>query len=133
MVECSEYTLKRLALSNLCTILENTKSFKYFIEWNSKRTSINATQMLISLYGQEDARFGVVVEEGIIRNTERPLFPRVSYLKQKYGSDPAADADLAKNQVTYQEPADTEQEQERAETPSKSKASRILRQALEHA
>jgi hypothetical protein len=47
LVECSEYTLKRLALSNLCTILENTKSFKYFIEWNSKRTSVNATQMLI--------------------------------------------------------------------------------------
>lgn len=101
LVECSEYTLKRLALSNLCTVLENTKSFKYFIEWNSKRTSVNATQMLISLYSGEDARFGVVVDEGIIRNTERPLFPRVSYLKQKYGCDPLADADLAKNQVTY--------------------------------
>jgi len=50
LVENSEYTIKRLALSNLCTILESTKSFKYFVEWNSKKTSINATQMLISLY-----------------------------------------------------------------------------------
>lgn len=88
LVENSEYTIKRLALSNLCTILESTKSFKYFVEWNSKKTSINATQMLITLYAQEDQRFGVVVEEGIIRNTERPLFPLVSYLKQKYGFDP---------------------------------------------
>lgn len=91
LVECSEYTIKRLALSNLCTILESTKSFKYFVEWNSKNTSINATQMLIALYAEEDSRYGCVVEEGIIRNTERPLFPLVSYLKQKYGFDPAAD------------------------------------------
>lgn len=89
LVECADYTIKRLALSNLCTILESTKSFKYFVEWNSKKTSVNATQMLISLYAQEDLRFGVVVEDGIIRNTERPLFPLVSYLKQKYGFDPS--------------------------------------------
>ena len=89
LVECAEYTIKRLALSNLCTILESTKSFKYFVEWNSKKTSVNASQMLISLYAQEDLRFGVVVQDGIIRNTERPLFPLVSYLKQKYGFDPS--------------------------------------------
>lgn len=69
LVECSEYTIKRLALSNLCTILETTKSFKYFVEWNSKRTSINASQMLIALYAKEDIRYGCVVEEGIVRNT----------------------------------------------------------------
>lgn len=94
LVECSEYTLKRLALSNLCTILESTKSFKYFVEWNSKRTSINATQMLISLYAEEDKRFGVIVNEGIIRNTERPLFPQESYLKQKYNYDPCTDSTM---------------------------------------
>lgn len=54
LVECADYTIKRLALSNLCTILESTKSFKYFVEWNSKKTSVNASQMLISLYAQED-------------------------------------------------------------------------------
>ena len=61
LVETSEYTIKRLALSNLCTILESTKSFKYFVEWNSKKTSVNATQMLIELYAKEDVRYGVVV------------------------------------------------------------------------
>lgn len=43
LVENSDYTIKRLALSNLCSILESPKSFKYFVEWNSKKTSINAT------------------------------------------------------------------------------------------
>jgi len=43
LIENCEYTIKRLALSCLCTILENTKSFQSFVEWNSKKTSINAT------------------------------------------------------------------------------------------
>lgn len=94
LIEQSEYTIKRLALSNLCTILECAKSFKYFVEWNSNRSSINATQMLIGLYAQEDLRFGVVVKDGIIKNTSRPLFPLVSYLKQKYSFDPSADSTL---------------------------------------
>jgi hypothetical protein len=53
--------------------------------------------MLIALYAQEDQRFGCVVEDGIIRNTERPLFPLVSYLKQKYGFDPQQDSQANKN------------------------------------
>jgi len=132
LVENSEYTIKRLALSNLCSILESPKSFKYFVEWNSKKTSINATQMLIALYAQEDSRFGCVVEDGIIRNTERPLFPLVSYLKQKYGFDPQQDAQANKNETQKSESMQPEDEEgeDRAETPSKSKASRILRMAL---
>jgi len=43
LIEKCEYTIKRLALSCLCTILENTKSFQSFVEWNSKKSSINAT------------------------------------------------------------------------------------------
>jgi len=43
LIENCEYTIKRLAVSCLCTILENTKSFQSFVEWNSKKTSINAT------------------------------------------------------------------------------------------
>lgn len=129
LVENSEYTLKRLALSNLCSILESTKSFKYFVEWNSKKTSINATQMLITLYAQEDQRFGVVVGDGIIRNTDRPLFPLVSYLKQKYGFDPNQETVKSDTMVSAA-PVEANEDQERAETPSKSKASRILRMAL---
>ena len=138
LVETSDYTLKRLALSSLCTILENTKSFKHFIEWNSKQSSVNATQMLISLYAKEDVRFGVLVEDGILKNNERPLFPRVSYLKQKYDSDPRMEAEYAKTHISVQEPADTDNNgegnnQNRSETPSRSKASRVLRLALDHA
>jgi hypothetical protein len=50
LIETCEESLKRLALASLCTILENNKSFQYFIEWNSSRTNINATQLLIRLY-----------------------------------------------------------------------------------
>ena len=50
LIETCEESLKRVALASLCTILENSKSFQYFIEWNSTRTSLNATQLLIKLY-----------------------------------------------------------------------------------
>jgi len=87
--------------------------------------------MLIALYAQEDQRFGCVVEDGIIRNTERPLFPLVSYLKQKYGFDPQQDSQANKNDTQKSESIQQDQDgDERAETPSKSKASRILRMAL---
>ena len=43
LIETCEESLKRVSLASLCTILENSKSFQYFIEWNSTRTSLNAT------------------------------------------------------------------------------------------
>lgn len=43
LIESCEASLKRLTLSSLCTILENNKSFQYFVEWNSSKTTINAT------------------------------------------------------------------------------------------
>jgi len=54
LIETCEESLKRLALASLCTILENNKSFQYFIEWNSSKSNLNATQLLIKLYVQED-------------------------------------------------------------------------------
>lgn len=84
LVETCDYTVKRLAVSCLCTILENAKAFSYFVEWNSNKSTCNASQLLIELYKYEDNRFGVVVSDGIITQTHRPLFPEISYLKQKY-------------------------------------------------
>ena len=81
LIETCEYTVKRLAISCLCTILENAKSFQYFVEWNSQKTSINASQLLVDLYKHEDKRFGVVLQDGTITNVNRPLFPEISYLK----------------------------------------------------
>lgn len=79
LLEESSNSLKRLILSSMCTILENGKVFKYFVEWNSSKTTINATQLLIRLYEQEDKRFGVTYKNGIVESTERPLFPNTSY------------------------------------------------------
>jgi len=87
LIETCDYTVKRLACSCLCTVLENAKAFQYFVEWNSKRTNMNASQLLIDLYKNEDKRFGVVLNDGLVQNTERPLLPCVSYLKQKFGEN----------------------------------------------
>jgi len=87
LTETCEYTLKRLTLSCLCTLLENNKSFQSFVEWNSHKSGLNATQLLIRLYEEENKRFGVKIENGILLNTIRPLFPKLSYLIQKYANE----------------------------------------------
>jgi hypothetical protein len=83
LLEDSDESLRRLILSSMCTILQNGKVFKYFVEWNSSKTTINATQLLIRLYEDEDKRFKVEYNSGIIKTTERPLFPQTSYMLRK--------------------------------------------------
>ena len=92
LIEGCEYTLKRLSLSCLCTVLENPKSFQYFVEWNSHRSSMNATQLLIKLYQEENARYGVRFEKGILQDVERPLLPKLSYLIAKYANEEEVEA-----------------------------------------
>lgn len=36
---------------------------------------VNATQLLIRLYTEEDERFGVKYQDGVVANRERPLVP----------------------------------------------------------
>lgn len=36
---------------------------------------VNATQLLIRLYTEEDERFGVKYQDGVVLNKERPLVP----------------------------------------------------------
>lgn len=36
---------------------------------------VNATQLLIRLYSEEDERFGVKYQDGVVENRERPLVP----------------------------------------------------------
>jgi hypothetical protein len=43
LIESCEYTLRRIALSCLCTLLEHKKSFQSFVEWNSTNSNLNAT------------------------------------------------------------------------------------------
>jgi hypothetical protein len=43
LAETCDQSLKRCCLSAICTILENAKSFQYFVEWTSAKTSRNAS------------------------------------------------------------------------------------------
>jgi len=36
---------------------------------------INATQLMLKIYSEEDERFGVKYQQGIILNKEKPLVP----------------------------------------------------------
>lgn len=60
--------------------------FKYFVEWNSAKTTINASQLLIKLYEEEDLRFGVDYAKGVIDSMDRPLFPKTGYFVRKEAS-----------------------------------------------
>ncbi len=48
---------KKMALSCLSSLIENPKAIPYFCDWNSGKTMINATQLLIKTYNKEDQRF----------------------------------------------------------------------------
>lgn len=149
LIETCTYTLKRLALSCLCSILENNKSFQYVVEWSSRKNSQNATQLLIKLYQEEDKRFGVQLGRGILQNIERPLFPKLSYLISKYASDDDAvnSGSMSRAQLSQQNLANSQLSNHDAASiniddatrgsqkssirmQSSTKASRILRQAL---
>ena len=49
----------KMALSSLSFLIENPKSIPYFCDWNSTKTMINATQLLIKIYEKEDSKYGV--------------------------------------------------------------------------
>lgn len=53
------------------------------MEWNSSKTTISASQLLIKLFEQEDKRYKVNYENGIIKSLDRPLFPETDYHKRK--------------------------------------------------
>jgi|688.fasta_scaffold468519_2 hypothetical protein len=36
---------------------------------------INATQLMIKLYGEEDEKYGVKYEQGVVLNKNKPLVP----------------------------------------------------------
>mmetsp|Transcript_23464 Transcript_23464/g.23428 ORF Transcript_23464/g.23428 Transcript_23464/m.23428 type:complete len:393 (+) Transcript_23464:1155-2333(+) len=83
LLEESDECLRRLILSSICTILQNDRVFKYFVEWNSSKTTISASQLLIQLFEAEDKRYKVQYENGIITSLDRPLFPEASYHVRK--------------------------------------------------
>ena len=48
-----------MSLSCLCFLTENPKVVTEFLDWNGENTMVNATQLLIRLYSEEDERYGV--------------------------------------------------------------------------
>jgi len=66
---------RRLILSSVCHLLQNQAACGYFVDWTSAKTMRNASQLLIELYREEEERYGVEYENGILQNVERPLVP----------------------------------------------------------
>ena len=76
ILEACQDMLTRVFLSTLCTLVENQKAIQMYVEWDSARTTINATQLMIRLYTKEDLRFGVQYENGVLKNSDWPLNPK---------------------------------------------------------
>ena len=76
-IEACDYVHRKMALSCLSFLTENAKAVKEFLEWNSERTMLNATQLMIRLYAEEDEKYGVKYERGVVVNRERPLVPEL--------------------------------------------------------
>ena len=55
-LEESDEMHKKIALSCLSFLIENSKAIPYFCDWNSSKTMINATQLLIKIYNKEDVK-----------------------------------------------------------------------------
>ena len=64
-----------MALSCVSFLTENAKAVKEFLEWNSEKSMVNATQLMIKLYSEEDEKYGVKYEQGVVTNREKPLVP----------------------------------------------------------
>ena len=66
-------------------MVDNKRSFSYFIQWKSKTNSnIDTTKLLINIYRGEDEKYGVKYEDGILDiKNDRPLNPNTSYFIRK--------------------------------------------------
>lgn len=67
-IQICAYSHRKLSLSCLCFLVENQKAVSEFLDWNGESTMVNATQLLIRLYNEEDERFGVKYKDGVVAN-----------------------------------------------------------------
>jgi hypothetical protein len=79
--EC-DYIHKKMTLSCLSYLIENQKAVESFCDWNSGKTMVNATQLLIAIYEKEDERFEVKYENGVVKNRLRPLTQKIPTSEQ---------------------------------------------------
>jgi len=52
---------------------------------------------MIKLYQEENTRYSVKFDKGILQDMERPLLPKLSYLIQKYAKEDDIDAIVGGN------------------------------------
>ena len=91
MLEACDDVHKRVLMSSLSTIIENAKAIPMFQDWKSSKGRINASQLLIRLYSEEDERFGVRYSDGVLTSADRPLTPRVVLKKEQLAKGTALD------------------------------------------
>jgi cilia- and flagella-associated protein 69 len=75
----------KIILSCIASLVDNKRSYSYFIQWKSNSNSnVDATKLLINVYRDEDKKYGVEYDNGILNNNIRtPLNPNTSYLHRK--------------------------------------------------
>jgi len=86
LLEESDAIHIKIILSCIASLVDNKRSFSYFIQWKSynSNANIDATKLLINIYREEDKKYGVEYEDGILRNYNgRPLNPTTSYNDKK--------------------------------------------------
>jgi hypothetical protein len=84
LLEQSDEIHIKIILSCIASLVDNKRSFSYFIQWKSDNNSnIDATKLLINVYRSEDTKYGVEYVNGVLMNKDRPINPKTSYKIRK--------------------------------------------------
>lgn len=84
LIEQSDNIHIKLILSCLASLVDNKRSYSYFLQWKSNSNSnIDATKLLINIFRSEDSKYGVKYDNGILKELERPINPGTSYKQKK--------------------------------------------------
>jgi hypothetical protein len=75
-IESCDEIHRKMSLTCLCQLVENSKTLPYFDDWNSIKTMRNSTQLLVKIYEDEDSKYNVSYKEGVLLDIWRPLNPR---------------------------------------------------------
>lgn len=87
LLEQSDNIHIKLILSCLASLVDNKRSYSYFLQWKSNSNSnIDATKLLINIYRSEDSKYGVRYENGILQAVDRPINPKTSKICKENNS-----------------------------------------------
>lgn len=97
LLEQSDNIHIKLILSCLASLVDNKRSYSYFLQWKSNSNSNNdANRLLINIFRSEDTKYLVRYENGILQETERPINPKTSYKIRKQIAKEEYEKKLAK-------------------------------------